>query len=116
MPSPAVLGEADVDTAAVVVAQRALDQAVLFKPADHPGQGALAQVHGLGQLLHPELVFGVLGEALQHLELGDPEAVPFAQVMFQGRAHRRVARHERAPLADQLRYPCHARSLAPHRR
>ena len=40
----------------------------------------------------------------------------FAEVMFERRAHRRVARHERAPLADQLRYPCHGGSLAPHRR
>jgi MFS transporter len=98
MPAPPVLGEADVDAAAVVVAQRALDQAVLFEPADHPGQGALAQVHGLGQLLHPEQMPRILGETLQHLELGDPKAVPFAQIVFQGRAHRRVARCERAPL------------------
>ena len=49
------------------------------------------------------------------LGVTDFEAVPFAQVVFQCRAHRRVAGHERAPLADQLRCPCHARSLAPRR-
>jgi len=116
VPAPAVLGEADVDAAAVVIAQRAADQAVLLEAADHPGQGTLAQVHRLGQLLHPELMPGVLGEALQHLELGDPEAVPFAQVVFQRRTDRRMARHEVAPLPDQLRFPCHGRSLAPGRR
>ncbi len=105
MTAPPGLGEADVDAAAVVVAQRALDQAVLFQPADQAGQRALAQVHRLGQFLDPELVPWVLGEPLQHLELGNPEPVPFAQVMFEGRGDRGVARHQRAPLADEFRYP-----------
>jgi MFS family permease len=36
---------------------------LLFEPSYHPGQRALAQVHGLGQLLDTELVLRVLREA-----------------------------------------------------
>ena len=103
MTAPPGLGEADVDPAPVQVTQGALDQAVLLQLADHPGQRALAQVHGFGQLLDPELVLRVLGQALQDLELADAQPVPLAEVPFQCRAHRGVGRRERAPRAHDLR-------------
>src|ERR1700749_2946784 len=80
VPAPALIGERDVDPAPVQVAQDALYQAVLLEPPDQPGQRALAQVHGAGQLLHAELVILALGQALQHLEVADPEAMAFAQL------------------------------------
>src|SRR5689334_11480213 len=100
--APPGLGEADVDAPPVQVAQRALHQAVLLEPADQPGQRALAQVHVLGQFLHPELVLLVLGQALQHLELGDAQPVPLAELPFQGRVHGGMPRGERAPGAHDL--------------
>ena len=103
MTVPPGIGEADVDAPPVQVAQGALDQAVLLQLRDHPGQRALAQVHGLGQLLDPELVLRVLGQALQDLELADAQPVPLAKVPFQCRGHRGVARRECAPRAHDLR-------------
>jgi hypothetical protein len=44
MTAPPGAGAADVAAAPAGVAQRALDQAVLFQPADQPGQRAPSQV------------------------------------------------------------------------
>ena len=42
------------------------------QPVDQAGQRALAQVHGLGQVLGAELAPLALGEPLQDLEVTDP--------------------------------------------
>ena len=60
------------------VALAALDQADAGQPVDKAGQGALAQVHGLGQFLGPELVVRALGQPVEDLELADAEPVPGA--------------------------------------
>jgi hypothetical protein len=50
----ACLGEHHVDAAPVSLAPAPFDQAVPGQPVDQAGQRALAQVHGLGQVLGPE--------------------------------------------------------------
>lgn len=75
----AFFGDRDVDAAAVEVAEAAFDQAMLLQAADEPGQSALAQVHGVGQLLDAELVVRALGQAFQYLEVADAQAVTFAE-------------------------------------
>ena len=49
------LGQHHVDTAPIHVTAAPLDQAMPGQPVDQVGQRALAQVHGLGQVLGPEL-------------------------------------------------------------
>jgi hypothetical protein len=48
------LGEHHVNTAPIHVTAAPLDQAMPGQPVDQAGQRALAQVHGLGQVLGPE--------------------------------------------------------------
>ena len=58
------------------------------QPVDQAGQRALAQVHGLGQVLGPELAPSALGKPLQDLEVTDPEPMPLAKLALQRSAGR----------------------------
>ena len=71
-------GQGDEDAAAVVVAEAAFDQAAAGQAVDEAGQGALAEVDGVGQFLGAEFVVGALGQAVEDLELADAELVPSA--------------------------------------
>jgi hypothetical protein len=75
MPLQSCPGDGYVDAAPVLVAQAALNQAMVGQPVDQPGQRTLAEMDDTSQFLGAELVRGVLGESLQDLELTDSEAV-----------------------------------------
>lgn len=92
--------ERHVDAPPVGLAHRPLDQAGLLEPADQPGERALAQVHLLRELLHPQRLGG-LGQSLQDLEVAHAEPEPLAQLTVQGAGRRRVAGQQIAPLGDQ---------------
>src|SRR5450631_464696 len=110
---------------------------MLLEPADEAGQRTLAQVDGVGQILHAELALVVLGEAVEHLELADAEPVPLAKLAFERCADSGMTSGQRPPRADDLRpaartglagipgrtglagipgWPCHGGPLAAHRR
>ena len=76
---------------------------MLLEPADEAGQRTLAQVDGVGQILHAELALVVLGEAVEHLELADAEPVPLAKLAFERCADSSMTRGQRPPRADDLR-------------
>jgi cytochrome P450 len=61
--------EDDEDPAAVIVAVAPLHQTVPFQAVRETGQGALAQVHGVGEALRPEGVVGLAGQVVEHLEV-----------------------------------------------
>ena len=108
---PPCLGQTHVDAPAVHVAHGPLHQSVQLEPADQPGQGALAQVHGLGEFLDAELVPVVLRESLEHLEFADTEPMPLAQFALERGADRGVARGQGAPGAYERRYVIWMRRL-----
>jgi len=76
---------------------------MLLEPADEAGQRTLAQVDGVGQILHAELALVVLGEAVEHLELADAEPVPLAKLAFERCADSSMTRGQRPPRANDLR-------------
>src|SRR6266540_3924707 len=69
------VGDAGEDPAAVVVADVAADVAVVLEPLHEAGEGALAQMDLLGQLLNPAVTLGVVGEAPQHLVFAQGQPV-----------------------------------------
>jgi hypothetical protein len=73
------VGELDVDAAPVVLAVAALDQPALLQAGDRAGQGALAQVHRRGEILHAALVTVSGGETVERLEVAHGEAVRLLQ-------------------------------------
>src|SRR5436190_11314238 len=92
-------GDACVDAAPVVRAHLALDQPVTLQARDDARQRTLAEMHVLGQLLHA--VIG-RGEALQHLELADAEAVSLLEPAFERGGGTGVAILEVAPHVHEL--------------
>ena len=76
------------------------DEAVGLEPRDDAREGALAQVHGLGQLLHPALLRVARGEALEHLVLADAQAVLVERALERG-GRPRVAVEQLAPDLDE---------------
>ena len=101
---PPRLGQAHVDTPAVHVAHGPLHQSVLLEPADQTRQGALAQVHGLGEFLNAELVLVILGQPLEHLEFADTEPMPLAQLVLERGADCGVARGQGTPSGYERRH------------
>ena len=91
MAALAGLGQHHVDAPPVNVAAAAFDQAVPGQPVNQAGQRALAQVHGVSQVLGAELASFALREPLQDLEVANPKPVPLAKFTFERGAGRRVA-------------------------
>lgn len=111
MLGPAGVGQADKDAAAIVRTQRAGDETVAFQSADHPRQGALRQMHRVGQLLHPMAVILRPGEPIEHLEVAHSEPV-WMQLPLQRTEHPRVSSGELSPLGNPAllgRGCCHGR-------
>jgi hypothetical protein len=71
----ALIGDAGEDAAAVVVADVAADVAVVLEALDQAGQGALAEMDLLGELLDAAMPRRGVGEASKHLVLGEGEAM-----------------------------------------
>ena len=101
----ACLGQHHVDAAPVHVAAAAFDQAVPGQPVHQAGQRALAQVHGLGEVLGAELAPVALGQPLEDLEVADPEPVPLAELALQRGAGGGVAGGHLPPGGHHLVLP-----------
>jgi hypothetical protein len=111
---PARLGQAHVDAPAVHVAHGPLHQTVLLEPADQTGQGALAQVHGLGEFLNAELVLVILGQPLKHLVFADTEPMPLTQFVLERGADRGMARGQGTPGGYERRHLVTGRASLGH--
>jgi len=109
----ALPGEGDPDPAAVLLADGALDQAVLLQTSDEPRQRALAEMDPARDVLHPAVLAGLRhgarGEDVQDLEVTGSEAVRVQGAV--DLAHRaRVHREDVPPLVLQpgtWRFRCH---------
>jgi hypothetical protein len=92
-----------VDPAPVVGAHLALDQAVLLQTGDHARQRALREVDVVGQLLDAGRLTALgAGQAIEHLELADAEAVTGLELALERGRHPGVALEQVTPVADQL--------------
>src|SRR5580704_8242535 len=91
MPPLSGLGQHYVDAAPVTFAAAPFDQAMPGQAIDQPGQSALAQVDGFGQVLGAELPLLALGQSLEDLEVAHAEPVPLAELALERRARRRMA-------------------------
>jgi hypothetical protein len=94
------VGEADVDPAAVLGAEAAGREPVALEPGDDPGQGALAEVQRLADVVHAAPVVAVAGEPVEHLELAHAEAVRLERALDRAVGARVVAQ-QLSPRADQ---------------
>jgi len=81
MPSLSGLGQHYVDAAPVTFAAAPFDQAMPGQAIDQPGQSALAQVDGFGQVLGAELPLLALGQPLEDFEVAHAEPVPLGGVV-----------------------------------
>ena len=79
---------------------RAHDEAVGLQAGDDARERALAQVHGLGQVLHAALVLLARREALEDLVLADTQAVLVERALERG-GRPRVAVEQLAPGFDE---------------
>ena len=81
------VGDAGVDAASVVVADRAADEAVVLETLDETREGALGEVDLLGQLLDSAVAPRGVGQASQHLVLAQREPVLALKRMLKGLSH-----------------------------
>ena len=91
------VGDAGEDAAAVVVADVPADVAVVLEALDEAGQGALAQVDLLGELLDAAMPLGGVGEAAEDLVFGEGEAVLALEGVLKGLANAGVLGLELIP-------------------
>jgi predicted MFS family arabinose efflux permease len=98
----ACLGQHHVDSPPVHVAAAPFDQAVPGQPVDQAGQRALAEVHGLGQVLGAELAPLALGEPLTEISWRWTLLVPApVAVVVLAAAIRLIPRGERTARGDR---------------
>jgi len=97
---PAGVGQAYKDAAAIVRTQRPRGQTIALQPADHSGERALAQVHGVGELLHAVRVVVGLGQSIQHLEVADAKLV-LMQFALKGAGNDGVVGKQLTPLRNE---------------
>jgi predicted MFS family arabinose efflux permease len=95
----ALVSQVGKDAAAVLLADEAGDQSLLFQPANDAGERALAEVHDVAEGLHAALELRVAGKLVEHLELADPEAV-CRQRPFEGIGHPGVLLEQGVPVID----------------
>ena len=89
------------------------DEAVGLQARDDARERALAQVDGLGQVLHPALVLLARREALEDLVLADAQAVLVQRALQRGRRPR-VAVEQVAPGVDEAGVVLRVVHGAPH--
>jgi hypothetical protein len=75
-----------VNSAPVTLAATPFYQAMPGQAVDQPGQRALAQVDGIGQILGAEPALLALGEPLEDLEIAHAKPVPLTELALKRRA------------------------------
>jgi hypothetical protein len=95
-----LVGKTDEHTPPVDVAHRASDEPVPLEPRDDAGEGALAEIRGVGQLLHTLLHSVLFHQALEHLELAHAQSVSLTELALQGTPGPGMAFEEFPPDGD----------------
>jgi len=77
---PALIGQADDDSAAIIARRRAFDQATFAETSHEAAERGLAEQDGVGQIMHPHLLAGMEMEMQQDIEVTDRKAAMLTQL------------------------------------
>lgn len=70
----AVVGNAGIDAAAIVLADAAFGQTDAFETGNHPADRTLVEIDSVGEVLHPHLAIGGGRARGKSEKLGEPDA------------------------------------------
>jgi hypothetical protein len=99
---PAGVGDAGEDAAAVVVTDVPAHVSIVLEALDQAGEGALAQMDLLGELLDAPMTLRRLGEASKNLVFAERESVLALQGVLQGLTDAGVLGLELTPSVQKL--------------
>jgi len=77
---PALIGQADDDSAAIIARRRAFDQATFDETSHEAAERRLAKQNGFGQVVHPHLFIAMEMEMQQDIEVTDRKAAMLTQL------------------------------------
>src|SRR5262245_5246697 len=102
-PSATVVSDLDEHPSPVEIAHRPTDQIGALETRDQPRQRALAEMGGVGKLLHPVVVLAAFDHVIEDLELTRAEVV-LVQLALQRRPSRSVLREQVTPCPQHGRF------------
>jgi hypothetical protein len=96
------VGDAGKDPASVVIADRPADVPGLLEPLDQAGEGALAEVNLVGELLDSAMALGVVRQTAEHFVLAEGETVLALEGTLKRFPYAGVSRLELTPLIQKV--------------